>query len=86
MYTVFALKTARSRVGVAIAKGQKVARFFQVEADTYEYYEELGRVKYPWMIWAMFLDDYPDLYELDRHIKAGMSLKVFLMHDGSQDE
>lgn len=86
MYQLFHLKTNHEKVGIAVAKGGRVARFFKDDHVNHDYYEEIGSVKYPWMVWSMFIGDYPDLLEMDRYIKDGMALKIFLMHDGTQEE
>jgi hypothetical protein len=85
MYRVYLLKVNRETVGIAVSKGAKVARFFEMGIEDYDYYEEVACFKYAWMMWAIFLDKYPDLLEVDRYLKKGMAIKVFLKHDGTQE-
>jgi len=85
MYKLFTLKVNHSTIGIAVARGNRVARFFK-ECDqlSYDYYEEIGSVKHLWMVLALF-PDYPELVELETFLRKGMMMQVFLLHDGSQD-
>ena len=73
-------------VGVAVSKGSKVARFFQgYDQVDYDYYEEVGCVRYLWMLLALYAHRAPEIIDVDTAIEKGMNLRVFLLHDGTQD-
>lgn len=86
MYKLYHLMIARKVVGVAVSKGSKIARFFQeYDRVDYDYYEEVGCVRYLWMLLALFAHKHPEMIDVDAAIDKGMNLRVFLTHNGTQD-
>lgn len=86
MYKIYHLILEKKIVGVAVSRGSKVARYFRLShLVDYDYYDEVGQVKHFWMLLALFAHKYPDMINVESDIEKGMNLRVFLMHDGTQD-